>query len=487
MSNKSISARFNYIYSTSYSILNMILPLMTAPYISRVMGAEKLGLYSYSHSIANYFMLFAMLGINNFGSRKIAKVRNDQDELNKTFSNVYCMQLISATLMIILYALYIIFFVDDETLIYLIQGIFVIGVLVNVNWYFWGLEQFKVTVTRNLIIKGITFASIFILIKSPEDIWKYAAIMAVGSAGSEGILFFILRKYVKIVKPHIKIVVKMFKPNIILFIPILAVSVYRTMDKIMLKQFTDYAQVGFYTNSEKIITLGLSFITALGQVMMPKMTNILSRGDKATFYRLFEKSFKFSTAVSCAIAFGTLSIAVDFVPFFFGPGYEPCIIILSFLAPNLILLAWGNVLKTQLLIPLEKDTIYIKAVCFGAAINFVMNILLIPRIGAVGAVLGTLTAEFIGNLVILHNVKEEINILALLKSGIPYLIIGGIMTFTVYFLRSILANMNALFIIVSSVAVGGIVYVGLLLLYWKTVKEPLLLDTLSLIKRKLGH
>ena len=151
-----MSVKKNFIYNLSYQVLVMILPLITTPYISRVIGAEGVGIQSYTYSIANYFVLFAMLGVNNHGNRSIAMVRNDKEKLNRTFMSIYLIQVIMSILMIILYIIYIIFFAKSYKIIFIIQLIYIIGALFDINWFFFGMEQFKITVIRNTIIKLIS-------------------------------------------------------------------------------------------------------------------------------------------------------------------------------------------------------------------------------------------------------------------------------------------------------------------------------------------
>ena len=479
--NKS-SSKFNYIYSVSYSILAMLLPLITSPYVSRVLGAKNLGIYSYTYSIVNYFILFIMLGISNYGNRQVAKVRDNQEELNKVFSEIYTMQFLSGVAILAFYLFYMIVVVEENKSVFFIQTLMIIGTIMNVNWFFWGLEQFKITVTRNFIIKISSFLCIILFVKSKDDLWIYTLILSLGLAFSDGFLFFLLPKYIQFRKPKLSDVVKHFKPNIILFIPVITVSIYRTMDKIMLKEMVDYSQVGYYTNSEKIINLCLSIVTALGQVMLPKMTNILAQGKNKQFFKLLAKSVKFITVVSCALVFGILAVAEEFVPLFFGNGYEPCISILKFLAPNLILLAWGNVIKTQFLIPKEKDFVYIKSAIFGVVVNGIINYIFIPKYAAIGAAIGTLCAEMISLIYILFKIRKEIKLKGYFLN-IPYFGIGLIMYFVVTAVKQALFSGVAALII--EILVGGAVYILLILVYWIIIKDELLLELKNTVKGKL--
>lgn len=461
---KRTSTKFNYIYSMIYSILTMILPLITAPYISRVIGAKGLGIYSYCYTVVSYFATFALLGVNFYGNRSIAKVRDNLEERNRIFSEIYSMQLITSVIMIISYVLYIIFVVRDNLQVALIMVLFVLSPSISVNWFFNGLEMFKITVTRNLIIKIATVICTFVFVKSSSDLWKYTMILALGTFFSEGYLIITIRKYVTFVKPKLENIIHHFKPNLILFIPIFAVSIYRSMDKLMLKWLVNYEQVGFYTNAEKVINICLACITALGQVMLPKMTNLLSKGEVEQFNGLMKKSIKFVSFLSIAMMFGIFAVANSFIPIFLGKGYEECIPILELLSINLVLLAWGNVLKSEYLIPKEKDYLYIVSVVMGAIVNFVINMMLIPRIMAKGAAIGTICAELSSLIIIMICINKEMKLTNIIFECIPYFVIGIIMLLIV---REIsVMKLQGIEKLVIQCGIGGISYIGLCCLYW---------------------
>ena len=168
------SLKKNIAYQAVYELLLIALPLVTSPYIARVLGAEQLGIYSYTSSIAYYFQIAAMLGIKYHGTRQIAAVRDNPDELNSCFTSLFVVHVIMSVLMIISYSVYCMAFVKENATVAWIQGIFVIASLFDINWFFYGIEKFKITVTRNSIIKILTVVSIFCLVRDADDLWKYA-------------------------------------------------------------------------------------------------------------------------------------------------------------------------------------------------------------------------------------------------------------------------------------------------------------------------
>ena len=292
------SIKKNFSYNILYQILILILPLITAPYISRIIGPEGIGIYSYTYSIVNYFAMFAMLGMSNYGNRTIAKSRDNPNELNKKFSSLYKMQFITAMISTIIYIFYIQFFGKQYEMYYYIQLIYLISTFFNINWLFFGLEQFKLTVIRNTIIKFILTISIFVFVKHKEDLMLYMLILALSNLLSDMALWPFIIKYVKFTRTKVKDVIKHFKPDIILFIPIIAISVYKMMDKIMLGNMVNIIEVGLYENAEKIINVPLGLITALGTVMLPRISNLVQKGNVEKSIRYIDKSMEFITFLS---------------------------------------------------------------------------------------------------------------------------------------------------------------------------------------------
>ena len=249
------SLKKNFIYNVVYQMLLIILPLITAPYIARTLGAEGVGIYSYTYSVAQYFLLFAMLGISNHGNRSIAAVREDDCKLSRTFWSIYSIQAFMYVLAIIAYLIYLFAFNVDNKTIVAIQFIYVVSGALDISWYFFGTEQFKITVTRNMIIKIATVILMFIFVHNPGDLAKYTVIMAGGTFLSQAYLWTYIFRQVDVVKVNWIDIKKHIKEVIILFIPVIAYSIYKLMDKIMLGNMTTYMQVGYYENAGKIINI----------------------------------------------------------------------------------------------------------------------------------------------------------------------------------------------------------------------------------------
>ncbi|MDB8711931.1 flippase [Mediterraneibacter gnavus] len=453
----------NFLYNAFYNVLVLILPLITVPYISRVMSAEKIGVYSYSYSIASYFGIFILLGLNNYGNRSIAKVRDDKKALSKTFWSIYLMQIIMATIIIIIYINYVLFVALNKTMA-MIQLIYLISVALDINWFFFGMEQFKLTVTRNTIIKVLNVILILLFVNDQKDIYIYAFIMTIGPLLSQIVLWTFLKKYISVEKIQFKNVIPHIRPNIILFIPIIAISLYNVMDKIMLGIMSNMSEVGYFENANKLTQIPVMAIASLGTVMLPRMSNLIANGKKIEAMKYIQKSFVVSILLSSPMAFGLSAISKEFVPLFYGNGYIKCIYLIPILILASIFISWANVIRTQYLVPNEKNRIFIGSVFLGAIVNMIINVLLIPYLQSIGAAIGTIIAEFSVCAYQTYMVRKEIEVWRYLKQSLPLLLSGIIMYFAVVNVPFIFSNLITLCV---KILLGGVIYLLLLGWYYK--------------------
>ncbi len=425
------SARSNFIYNSIYQLTNIIVPLITLPFLSRVLAAEGLGKYAFGYSVSYYFYMFIRLGLHSYGNRTIAYVKDDKDKLAKTFFELFSMQFVLGIVISLVYFLYCLLLAPDKQL----SLIFILVVLsggIDLTWMLYGLEEFKITSVRDIATKLITAACIFIFVKRADDVWKYALIYSLGFFINQLIVLPVINKRVYFVRPELKEVLAHVKPNLILFLPTIAVSVYKTMDKIMLGAMTSDVELGYYHGAENIIKVPLALVTALGIVMLPRMSNMLSNNQEEKSIRLvFNKSIMFAMFISTSICIGIMTVSKEFVPLFFGEGFDKCITLFYIILPSCIFLAFANVIRTQYLLPRKKDKLYIISLFTGAVVNLFFNLLLIPRYASVGAAIGTLAAEIIVCVVQAACVYKEADIGKNIVNSIPF-IISGIVMFAVF-------------------------------------------------------
>ena len=254
MEQKMSSIKKNFSLNFIYQLLNIIVSLITTPYIARVLGAENSGIYSYSYAVANYFLLFAMLGINNYGNRCIAFARDSREERSEVFSELYTTQILFSLAVIIVYGFYIIS-ICEAKIIACFQLFYLMSAIFDINWFFFGMEQFSLTVTRNVIIKLSLTAGIFIFVKNRNDLYLYTFLMATSQLLNTIVLHFVLRKFVDFHFVKIAKIKNHIKPLMVMFIPVLAISIYNIMDKVMLGYMDTKEAVGYYEYSERIMQI----------------------------------------------------------------------------------------------------------------------------------------------------------------------------------------------------------------------------------------
>lgn len=466
-----VSIKTNYLYSIFYQLLSMIVPIFTIPYLSRIFGAEGMGLFSYTLSVTQYFVIFAMLGLTNYGVRAIAIVRDDFQKLNQTFSEIWVMQFMTGFLVTVFYIVFLFFFCNKYINLYLPQTLCVIATLVDVNWFFFGKEEFRLTVIRNSVIKLLTLFSIFMFIKSEDDSWLYVLLYSGSIFLSALLLWPILIKQVHFIKPTMTGVLKHFKPNCVMFIPVVAVSVYKYMDKIMLG-INSLAQAGYYENVEKILTVSVGLVTAFGTVMLPRISNLIANKKNSDANIYLKKSMEFIMFLSIGMACGLYLISDIFVPIYFGPGFEECIGIMRCLSITIIITSWANVIRTQHLIPNHKDKTYVYSVILGAIVNFIGNLLMIPKYGAIGAVYSTIVAEFTVSLSQTIGSDRGLPYRQMFADLAAYFCIGLTMiVLTEFTKRQFCQGIDKTYVLFIVVFFGGFIYLLLSLLYKKIIKK----------------
>lgn len=466
------SLRRNLGYQMIYRVLTVITPLITSPVISRALGAEKLGLYSATLAFVNYFMLFAMLGVENYGTREIAAVQDDRQERQKRFWNIYAVQLCAAVTAMAAYGLCMFTVAPDRLLLSLLQGCWLISALLDINWFYFGCEEFRLTVIRNIVIKLLTVAGIVLFVRTQDDLMLYAAIMAGSMVASQIVGWAVLPRFLGFARPVWSEVRRHIRPVLQLFLPLLAFSVFHIMDKTMLDLFSDETNLGYYYSADKLINIPLGIIYAIGTVMLPRVTHVMRNGQSGQVKVLLKQSAELTMALVAAVGFGIAAIAPEFVPLFFGQGYEPCVQLVYCFVPVLVVKACSNLVRSLYLIPAEKDRLYTVAVCGGAVVNLLMNYALIRRYGAMGAVLGTLAAETATLAVQMIGCRNDVNFLRYIAANFYYLAFGAVMVVIVR-MAAVRLSLPAFPLVAVLVMIGAAVYLACCVCAWHICKNSM--------------
>lgn len=461
----------NLSWQSLLQIVNIMIPLLLTPYLSRVLGIKNLGIFSYTQSIVSIFLLFAMLGVSTYGTRTIAKAKKDRQNLSYIFWNIYGIQFISSFLSIVAYCIFLLYFVSENREIALFQGLFILSALIDVSWFYFGVERIYHFVKINIFTRILTFLSIFIFVKCPTDLWVYVCFLPLGTFFANILMFVKLKTYINLnfmTCLDVHQLIKNIKPNLYLFFPILAMSVFHIMDKTMLGSLSSFEEAGAYHNSDKIINIPFSLIVGLGTVILPAITKLLGSGERDRANLYFMYSIEWILIMASAMTFGIAAISCTFVPWFFGDGYEHCILITIFLAPVILIKSLSYIIRMAYLIPFFKEKIFMESVVFGACVNCIMNLFLIPKYGALGAVAGTLLAEISSLLWLLKRISNFLDVKEFIRNLFVYVFLGVLMGFVVYFSKWFGASFVGIFI---QILVGVICYVTLVYIYFFFFKK----------------
>ena len=461
MKNKSI--RNNFLYSTAYQVLNVLISFVTAPYLSRVLGAEAIGVQSYTQSIQQYFLMFAALGTFSYGSREISMNRDDPYRRSKLFWEIELIVISTTTIALLSYFAFI-FLGSKYRIYYIVLSIGIFAGMFDISWFFSGLEEFKLTVIRNTIFKLLGIICTFIFINQPEDLLLYMVIQMVSMLLSNLSLWPYLKgMLVKVnyrefrFSPHLR-------ETFIYFIPSIATSVYTVLDKTLIGVITDSAaQNGYYQQAEKVVNLAKSVVfSAINSVVGVRNAYLFYEKKYDEIQLRIKQSFDFIFFAGFASCFGIMGIAKTFVPLFFGQGYEPVITLLYLFSPIIVVISISNCLCYQYFTPCGKRKQSNYFLFAGSFVNLILNLILIPHLGAYGAAIASVAAETVISILYVVYSKQYGHVRMLVSTGAKKMIAGFLMFIVVFSMNYI--KMNSLMLVLLQIAVGAIVYVLFLII-----------------------
>lgn len=467
----------NYLYNAGYQLLALIVPLITAPYISRVLHPAGVGYNAYTNSIIQYFVLLADLGIAMYGQREIAYVRDDRQKMSQTFWEIQCLKFVTTTFAYFAFVIFLHVY-DRYTVFLWIQSLNVIGAALDVSWLYQGVEDFKRTVLRNTLVRLLSLALIFILIKNSHDVGLYIFIVGFSNVFGNLTLWPHLRYMLSPVKFNKLHIWHHLLPTVSLFIPQTAISIYLQLNKTMLGVMMGTKFSGFYQNADTLVKMILSLATSLGTVMLPHMSAAFMKGDKEKMHQMLYRSFDILSILAFAMTFGIAAVATKLAPFFFGKGFAPVGPATMIESIVIILIAWSNTIGQQYLVPTNQIKYYTISVVLGACFNFVANFVFINAWGLKGAMWSTVASELVVTLYQMWAVRKQVQLAKMFTNTFKYLIAGIVMFVPVYLMNIKLHT--SILTLGLEVLVGVIIYVVMIL-----ILKPTSLDfLLSTLKRK---
>ena len=380
------SVKKNYLYNLISQLLSIILPVVTTPYVTRVLGNENLGIFNYAQSILNYFVLFGCIGLNTYSQREVAFCKGDRHKQSLIFFEVMSVRIVTVSLSMIVYWTAIVR-TADYPLYYSIFGLELLAALFDVSWFLQGNENFKSQAVRSIATRFIGLACIFLFVKSETDLYLYILCCSGAILAGNLSLWFFLKKQLVKVSPRELHPLRHIKPALILFLPQIAVNVYTQLDKTMIGLLTghNYDEVGYYSQAEKIVKIAMTVVTSLGTIMLSRVSVALSHHNEEGAKEYIHKSFRFMYLLAWPIAIGLAAIAADMVPWFFGDGYDPVIPCMIALSPLVLIIGISNIFGVQYMLPTKRMKEYTLSIVFGMAVNVIFNLLLIPQFGSMGA------------------------------------------------------------------------------------------------------
>lgn len=480
--NKIHSVKYNFIMNFILTSSQFIFPLITFPYVSRVLLAAGNGKISFAASVANYFMMVASLGVPTYGVRACAQVRDDKKKLSKTVQEIFTINFIMTVLVSITYFICI-FTVPKfqaEQGLFLINGLSIVLNLFGMNWVYQALEQYDYITFRSLFFKIVSIVLMFLLVHEQGDYIKYGAITVLAGVGSNILNFIRLHRFIEFRWEENYNLKRHLKPILILFAQSLAVSIYTNLDTVMLGFLKTDQDVGYYNAAVKIKSILLSLVTSLGNVLLPRMSYYAKQNLKKEFSETMLKALNFTVLLSVplVIYFGIFS--KEAIAFLAGDGYIGAVMAMQIITVAVIPNGLTGVLGVQVLTALEKEKYVLYSVIVGAAVDFILNLSFIPQYGAAGAALATMIAEFMVLLVQIYYTK---GLLRQLKQGFRmhwYVILTTFSAILACWVK--FTNFHSLFIklVLSSITFFGVYIVGLFI-----IKEDIALRMFDSMFKKL--
>lgn len=474
------SLKKNYFYNLIYQICLLLTPLITTPYLSRILGAEGIGIYGFTTSVLSYFILFGNFGISLYGQKEIAANQNKIDSRSKIFIELFILKLIFILFSFLIFAI-ICFNNNHYEVYYKILGIELLTYIIDITWFYEGLENFKKIVTQNIMIKILSAISIFLFVKNENGLLIYFIIMFLSTVINYLLLWFGLKKWIiKVPLKNLEIK-KHLKNTFFLFLPQIAIQVYTVLDKTMLGCILyDMKEVGYYEQAQKMVGAGLRIITCLGTVMAPRVSSLHVQNKEEELNAKIIKSFQIVSFIAFPMCFGLIAVSANFVPWFFSEDFLPMINLISILSFLFLIIGFNNITGLQYAIPTNNHKVFTISVIVGAISNFILNLILIPIFKSIGAAIASLFAETIIFIIHIIFFRTKFNFKDILKSNIHYFYYS-IVVFIVVFLIGNILEAGIISTIVQTIC-GVCTYILLLIM----CKDSLFIEIISGLRYMLG-
>ena len=417
----------NMMYNTVYQVLILILPLITAPYVSRTLGTTGVGIYSSTAAWLGYFVLAGGLGITLYGNREIAYHQKDKEARSRIFYELLSLKFITVAVALIAYLIFILF-QNKWEIYFLLQGITLIAVAFDVSWFFMGLENFKVIVVRNTIIRLLLTVAIFVFVRTPNDLWLYILLLALSTLiGNMTVWPFLRREIIRIPARSLNIF-QHLRPVIMLLLPQVSITIYTSLNKNLLQIFSGLDSVAYFTQTYMIIILGATLVSSFNSAFLPHLSGLFSSGESEKVKPLILKSIDLGNCISILCISGIIGVSQTFAVFYFCKNFAPVGSLLAVGSITIFFLALTNALSTQYLLAAKKMHEYMMSTIVGLIVNVLFNLTLIPVLGTMGAIIATILTEVSVATYILLKLRNLFTLKEVFH-GLWKYIIGGALVF----------------------------------------------------------
>ncbi|WP_195340171.1 flippase [Fusobacterium sp. 1001295B_180824_G3] len=477
--------KLNFILNLIRLFLGTAFVVIITPYITRILGPKNLGKVEYVNSIITYFILFTVLGIPSYGIREVAKYRDNKKKLTRILAELLLIILITTTIGYVVLFSFIYFnknFFDIKDIL-LVMSINIICNNIGFEWFYQGIEDQIYITKRFILVRVLTLIALFLFVKNKDNYLIYAFILVMMQSGSNILNFINLKKYInfKDIKISKLRIIRRLKPIFIIFSATIATAIYLQLDSVMIGNVNREA-VGIYIVPNKLIRMILVIITALGSVLLPRITNCLKNKDYKNYNVYMNNSLNYIFFMSIPLAVSTFLLADNIIYIMAGSQFKESILTMKILSPILFTIGIAYFLGFQLLYPLGLEKYYTYSVIVAAIVNFIFNYLMIPKYLQNGAAVGTVIAETIGPLITLYYSRKYLKKIKFFsRKRLKYFVATLIMGLVIIFIKKF--EVNSIKIILYSFIFGGITYIGVLLL----LKEEICMEGIKIIKKKVKN
>lgn len=427
MMENTTNVKKNTLFNTIKSVFGIIYPLITFPYISRVLLTENVGKINFGNSVVSYFSLIASLGVTTYAVRECSKYKDDRTKLGETTSQILSINIWS---MIIAYiALVVTLMVaqplDNYRTLIVIQSSTILFTTLGADWLNTAMEDFQFIAVRTMGIQIFSLVLMFIFVKKSEDYLIYAVISVVAASGANVINIFYRRRYCRTRfvlhidwKKHIS-------PILLLFSLILSQTIYTSSDTTILGLYKGDFQVGLYSTSVKIYTIVNTVVASVAWVVMPQLSANFAKRDFKQINNLLKYSLNFILVLGLPCLVGLNVITKEIILLIAGESYLGAELSLHILTISLACSFISGWIGNMIMLPAGKEKICLTSSVVSAVVNIVLNFILIPIWGLNAAAATTAISEFLGILIKYPYIDKEIHIDGL-KQMLAAPIIGSI-------------------------------------------------------------